>query len=139
MNIRHAVYFITLMFLFGFASPDEKANKLFVEASQLIELAQSKEKAMLLDSSALRSENIQKIYDLYNEASQKLNRIVNEHSSSRLAVEIIQDKVKIKGVELKAIPELVKIFAKGLQRSKIKDQRPYRIIMMERLKTFILS
>jgi tetratricopeptide (TPR) repeat protein len=82
--VRGLVVLLVVMFLVAFSSPDEKANKLFVEAYQLINSAKEAEETSYPD--ALK---------LYKDALIKLESIVLDYPSTRLAVEIIQDKAKI--------------------------------------------
>ena len=68
----------------GCSSPDEKANKLFVEASQLVKLVQEVERTSYFDA-----------FKLYKDALEKLERITAKYPSSQLAVKIVQGEAKI--------------------------------------------
>ncbi len=63
------------------ASADEKANKLFVEAYQLLKSAQEADKTSYSDA-----------FRLYKEALVKFERIISKYPSSQLAVKLITDE-----------------------------------------------
>ena len=92
----HVIIYLGLILIFGCSSPDEKANKLFVEAAQLVEKAQEAEKTSYAD--ALK---------LYKKALEKIERIQSKYPSSKLAVEIAQDKAKLGSYTIKEIKETV--------------------------------
>lgn len=87
---------LTILLLTGFSSPDEKANKLFVEAFQLIKPAQELEKVSYAE--ALK---------LYEDALAKLDRIISKYPSSQLAVKLIQDEAKIESYTITELKEIV--------------------------------
>ena len=70
--------------LISCSSPDEKANKLFVEASQLIKKAEDAEKS-----------SFELAHKLYLEALEKCEKIPDKYPSSKLAVEMMQNDFKI--------------------------------------------
>lgn len=75
--------FTILFILMSCASPDEKANKLYVQAVKLIESAQKVE-----DTSYRHA------LKLYKEALSKLQRIISKYPSSQIAVKIVSGEVK---------------------------------------------
>ena len=92
-------YIITclgLILIFGCSNPNEKANKLFVEASQLVKKAQEAEKTSYSD--ALK---------LYEKALEKIERIQSKYPSSELAVNLVQDRIKVGSYTIKEIKETI--------------------------------
>ena len=87
---------LSLILIFGCSSPDEKANKLFVEASQLVKKAQEAEKTSYSD--ALK---------LYEKALEKIERIQSKYPSSELAVKLVQDRIKVGSYTIKEIKETI--------------------------------
>ena len=87
---------LSLILIFGCSSPDEKANKLFVEASQLVKKAQEAEKTSYSD--ALK---------LYEKALEKIERIQSKYPSSELAVNLVQDRIKVGSYTIKEIKETI--------------------------------
>ncbi len=88
--------FTILFILMSCASPDEKANKLYVEAVKLVESAQKVEDTSYRD--ALK---------LYKEALGKLERIISKYPSSQIAVKIASGEVKdMKNLKENIIPKI---------------------------------
>ena len=88
--------FTILFILMSCASPDEKANKLYVEAVKLVESAQKVEDTSYRD--ALK---------LYKEALAKLERIISKYPSSQIAVKIASGKIKdMKNLKENIIPKV---------------------------------
>lgn len=83
-SMLHIIGCLSMVLLVGCSSPDEKANKLFVEASQLVKSAQEVEKTSY--SSALK---------LYNEVAAKVEEIISKYPSSQIAVKLCQGEAKI--------------------------------------------
>ncbi len=73
-----------LVSFYGCSSPDENANKLFVEASQLVQKAQETEGMSYSDA-----------FELYNDALTRLEKITSKYPSSQLAVNLAQGNLKI--------------------------------------------
>jgi len=80
----------------GYAGSNEEANKLFVEAYQLVEKAQKVEKTSYSD--ALK---------LYEKALRKIESIPTKCPSSDLAVKILQNKVNIGPYTIKKFKESI--------------------------------
>ena len=87
---------LSLILIFGCSSPNEKANKLYVEASQLVKKAQEVEKRSYSD--ALK---------LYKKALGKIERIQSKYPSSELAVKLVQDRIKVGSYTIKEIKETI--------------------------------
>ena len=87
---------LSLILIFGCSSPNEKANKLYVEASQLVKKAQEVEKKSYSD--ALK---------LYKKALGKIERIQSKYPSSELAVKLVQDRIKVGSYTIKEIKETI--------------------------------
>ncbi|MBC8427220.1 MAG: hypothetical protein H8E00_01030 [Deltaproteobacteria bacterium] len=85
----------------GCSSPDEKANKLFVEASQLIKSAQEVEKTSY--PSALK---------IYNEALTKVDKIISKYPSSQIAVKLSQGEAKIGNDTINEFRETVRYYTR---------------------------
>jgi len=96
MKKWYVIICLGLILIFGCASPDEKANKLFVEATQLVKKAQEAEKTSYSD--ALK---------LYEKALEKIERIQSKYPSSELAVKIVQDRIKVGSYTIKEIKETI--------------------------------
>ncbi len=87
---------LTIILLAGCSTPDEKANKLFVEASELIKSAQEVEETSYVDA-----------FKLYEKSLTKLERITSKYPSSQLAVEIAQGKAKIGPYSIQSFRDVV--------------------------------
>ena len=83
VNIRTLVIIVVTVFL-GCSNPNGKANRLFVEASQLVEQGQ-------------KTEDYQKRLKLYRKALSNLSKILSEYPSSELAKDLIQERAKLSG------------------------------------------
>jgi len=92
------IIYLGLVLVVGCSSPNEKANKLFTEASQLVKKAQEVEKISYSD--ALK---------LYEKALRKIERITTKYPSSDLAVKIVQNKVNIGPYTIKEFKERIKL------------------------------
>jgi tetratricopeptide (TPR) repeat protein len=68
----------------GCGSPDEKANKLFVEACGLVESAKQVEETSYSGA-----------FEAYKEAEAKIGRIISKYPSSRLAVDLTQGRAMV--------------------------------------------
>jgi tetratricopeptide (TPR) repeat protein len=75
---------LALLAVGGCSSPDEKANKLYVEATELVKKGQEVEKASYSDASRL-----------FDNALAKIHMITSKYPSSQLAVKFAQGEVKI--------------------------------------------
>ena len=60
MKKWYVIICLGLILIFGCASPDEKANKLFVEATQLVKKAQEAEKTSYSDALKLYEKALEK-------------------------------------------------------------------------------
>lgn len=88
---RWNIKIVILLSLFAVAcsSAEEKANKIFVEATESIKSGQS-----------LEGNDIIAAIGAYENASFLLNKIINNYSSTNLAVKIASGEMKIKNVTL---------------------------------------
>lgn len=86
MHKRFGVTWLSflLVIVLGCSSPDEKANKLFVEASRLVTSAKEAEATSFSEA-----------YDGYAQALEKLEKILKDVPSSQMAVKLLQDEVVV--------------------------------------------
>ena len=97
---------LTFLLFTNCTNPDKKANKLFVEASQLVNQADAETSKLIA-------------YKRYNKALEKINNITKKHPSSQLAVQIVQDlgtpKHEIKKIKSKIKYVMVPAFLEACQ------------------------
>ncbi|MGH7901412.1 MAG: hypothetical protein ACRENZ_06705, partial [Thermodesulfobacteriota bacterium] len=92
---------LMLIFYYACSSPDEKANKLFVEASQLVESAKIEEGTSYSNA-----------YKLYEKAQKKLKTIITEYPTSNIAVSVAQDNTQIGGYTISQFNDVILVNAK---------------------------
>ena len=86
--------FIVTLFLWGCAGdPNEKANKLYVEAS----MAASK----FLSNNSGQDSNYSMVYDSYVDVKDKLELILSKYPSSDIAVGLMSEKIKVSDLTLR--------------------------------------
>ncbi len=78
-----------VIFLLACASPDEKANKIFIDVSQLVDEGLKQER-----------NNYSSAFNLYRDAFSKLETITEKYPSSQLAVQITQDSLLIGNMKI---------------------------------------
>ena len=80
---------IWFIFLSGCSTdPNEKANELFVDASQLMQ------------SIKTQTGSCSKALELYKSAQKKIERILSKYASSNVAVNLISSQARISGFTL---------------------------------------
>jgi tetratricopeptide (TPR) repeat protein len=80
--------FLTLFFYGCAGDPNEKANKLYTEASQSLQISKT-EKGSYSD-----------MFNLYKNAKSQIEQILSKYPSSNIAVELSSGNVKISGLTL---------------------------------------
>jgi len=106
-------------------TPDEAANKLFVEAVELVSEAKSKEGTNL--TLAIKS---------YEEAAGKVRKIVSDYKESDIAVKLVSDEALLKGESMVQIEGRVR----ELQREKVRQAKEAeRLAEAERVKKLKLE
>ena len=84
-----------LLFLSGCSGdPNEEANKLYTEASQFMQ------------SSKTEDGSYSVVFDLYERAKNRIDRILSRYPSSNIAVELLSGNIKISGFTLSQFQEL---------------------------------
>ena len=94
-------YILSVVCLIGIISffsgcstdPNEKANELYVEASQLMQ-------------SAKTVESYSEAFEIYNSALKNIQRIMSKYSTSTLAVQLVSGETKIEGLALSEFQKL---------------------------------
>lgn len=96
VRIPLIIFFISiLLFLSGCSgNPNEKANKLYTEASQI------------LQNSKLEDDSYSDVYNSYENAKSRIDRILSKYPSSNIAVELLSGDMEISGLTLSQFHEL---------------------------------
>lgn len=111
MKVVSTLSIILLTFTFLHISgcsgdPNKKANKLYTEASQALQLSKKENK------------NYSDLLDSYKSAKNRIDRILSEYPSSNIAVELSSDGIKVSGLTLSQFRELelsLKVLAEAEQ------------------------